>query len=118
MNYNEDGYTIYVTDANRCTASATIIITQPADLKMPEGVSPNGDGDNDYFVVRGLEAYPDNDITIFNRWGNIVYQQNGYDNLWYGENKKGEPLPDGTYYVILNVKNHDSLAGYIDLRRK
>jgi gliding motility-associated-like protein len=113
-------YYLTVTDANRCKASAQIILVEPGTLEIPEGVSPNGDLLNDYFVVRGLEAYPENDITIYNRWGNVVYEQSGYQNDWEGQNNRGEALPDGTYYVILNVYDGNeriTLTGYIDLRR-
>lgn len=120
LDYSEEGYTLTVTDANRCTATATIMLLQPYPLEMPEGLSPNDDGDNDYFVVRGLEAFPDNDITIYNRWGNVVYEQKGYQNDWQGDNMSGEPLPDGTYFAILNARDGGgtiTLQGYIDLRR-
>ena len=111
-------YQVTVMDRNGCIAQAIIGITQPRILEMPEGVSPNGDGNNDYFFVRGLDAYPDNDITIFNRWGNIVYKQNAYNNDWDGRNNKSVQLPDGTYFVILNANPNITLTGYIDLRRK
>ncbi|TNE75532.1 MAG: gliding motility-associated C-terminal domain-containing protein, partial [Bacteroidetes bacterium] len=84
------------------------------------GVSPNNDGENDYFVVRGIEAYPDNYITIYNRWGNIVFETSNYNNEWEGQNNQNEPLPDGTYYVVLEVDGNDGkivLTGYVDLRR-
>ena len=113
-------YTLTVTDANGCTIGRGIRLIEPGALEMPEGVSPNGDNQNDYFVIRGLYAYPDNDLTIYNRWGNIVYEQEGYGNDWEGQNMKGEPLPDGTYFAILNARssgNTQTLTGYIDLRR-
>ena len=110
-------YFLTVTDSNACAVTANLRLTEPNMLEMPEGVSPNDDGDNDYFVIHGLEAYPNNDITIYNRWGNIVFVQNGYDNLWNGVNRYGEPLPDGTYFVVLKVPPFDTLTGYIDLRR-
>jgi gliding motility-associated-like protein len=90
-------------------------------LEMPEGFSPNGDGDNDYFVVRGIDAYASNEIKVFNRWGNIVYQMNNYDNSWNGKNNSGDELPDATYFVIVIVDTADgeiTLKGYVDLRRK
>ena len=86
---------------------------------MPEGISPNDDGKNDYFVVHGLDIYPDNELIIYNRWGNIVFNQTGYDNTWNGNNNGGEPLPDGTYFVILKINTPEEiiLKGYVDLRR-
>lgn len=122
----EDGlcsgeYGVVITDANGCTISRTISLSEPLLLEMPNGFSPNEDGDNDAFVVHGLDAYPDNEIVIFNRWGNIVYEKEGYQNDWKGENNQSEPLPDATYFIILKVNTSDgenvTLTGYIDLRR-
>jgi gliding motility-associated-like protein len=113
-------YSVVVTDENGCVAFAQLALTQPYILEMPTGISPNGDGKNDYFVVHGIDAYPENEITIFNRWGNVVYQKNNYANEWDGTNTSGEPLPDATYFVILNVQGADgtiTLKGYVDLRR-
>ncbi|MDX2360737.1 MAG: HYR domain-containing protein [Crocinitomicaceae bacterium] len=113
-------YSVIVTDANGCSVRISIELIQPLELAMPEGVSPNNDGDNDFFVIKGIEAYPDNELIIYNRWGNIVYQIKGYNNDWHGENKKGEPLPDGTYFVIFKPTGSgdvEPLTGYIDLRR-
>jgi len=113
-------YSLIVTDANGCTASAVIRLVEPRELEMPEGLSPNGDGDNDYFVIKGIEAYPNNEIIIYNRWGNVVFQQSGYNNEWQGENTKGQPLPDGTYFVVFKPTTFEivePLTGYVDLRR-
>ena len=88
---------------------------------MPEGISPNGDGQNDYFVIKGIEAYPNNELTIYNRWGNIVYQKNNYENEWEGENTGGDPLPDGVYFAVFRPTlspGSEPLTGYVDLRRK
>jgi gliding motility-associated-like protein len=105
-------------NAGGCREKATINLNEPLDLEMPTGFSPNGNGQNDYFVVHGLEAYPNNDLKIFNRWGNIVYNAMSYSNHWDGVNNNGEALPDGTYFVILTINNGDKvLTGYVDLRR-
>ena len=114
-------YNVVVTDENGCAANASITLEQPMTLEMPEGFSPNNDGDNDYFVVRGIDAYESNEIKVFNRWGNIVYQKNNYDNTWDGTNNSGDELPDATYFVIVMVDTADgaiTLKGYVDLRRK
>lgn len=110
-------YALEVTDANGCTASIIITITQPDDLIMPTGFSPNGDGANDTFFIRGLDAYPSNTFVVFNRWGNVVYDRLNYRNDWRGEGIQGI-LPNGTYFVILTVNNGErTLQGYVDLRR-
>lgn len=111
-------FTLEVTDANGCTASMIITVTQPDDLIMPTGYSPNGDGANDTFFIRGLDAYPANTFVVLNRWGNVVYDRLNYRNDWNGENIQGQQLPNGTYFVILTVdKGARTLQGYVDLRR-
>ncbi|HET6990542.1 MAG TPA: gliding motility-associated C-terminal domain-containing protein, partial [Bacteroidia bacterium] len=111
-------YSVIITDANGCTSISSITLDQPLVLEMPTGYSPNGDGSNDFFVVHGIEAYPDNRIEVYNRWGNLVYSADHYVNSWNGYNDKGDKLPDGTYFVILEINNTDiKLNGYVDLRR-
>jgi gliding motility-associated-like protein len=111
-------YTVQITDANGCMTTRTIILTEPVELEMPNGYSPNGDGYNDAFIIHGLEAYPSNTFTVFNRWGNVVYDRLNYKNDWVGDNSTGEELPNGTYFVILTLKNGErTLQGYVDLRR-
>jgi len=68
---------------------------------FPTLFTPNGDGINDNFIIKGLEDYPENDLEIFNRWGNQVFKASGYmsqGKLWDGAN-----LNDGTYFYILKV---------------
>ncbi len=110
-------YTVTITDANGCTLELTIVLEQPDDLAMPTGFTPNGDGQNDAFVVHGLAGYPNNQITIFNRWGNVVYDRLNYANDWGGENRQGEDLPNGTYFVVLKLSPELTLQNYVDLRR-
>jgi len=87
-------------------------------LEMPNAFSPNGDGDNDSFVVHGIEAWPKNLFTVVNRWGSRVYELPNYKNQWEGDNSQGEQLPNGTYFVILTLNDGQrTLQGYVDLRR-
>jgi len=117
-NVSAGTYTLLVTDKNGCTLTAFVTLTQPSELAMPTGISPNGDGLNDYFVVHGIEAYPDNAINIFNRWGDIIYDKDKYANTWAGKSNAGVDLPDGTYFVILKINNGNiTLTGYVDVRR-
>ncbi|MEP0940017.1 MAG: gliding motility-associated C-terminal domain-containing protein [Cyclobacteriaceae bacterium] len=72
------------------------------------GFSPNGDGVNDHWVLDGIEAFPENHVTIFNRWGSIVLEIKNYDNInnvWFGDNKNGKEVPDGTYFYVVTLKN-------------
>ena len=92
---------------------ALTIASEPSgnEFTINTGFSPNGDGLNDHFEITGLDLSQDNDIEVFDRWGNNVYIKDNYDNTWGGisENsktyKKGTLLPVGTYYFILNIKD-------------
>lgn len=77
-------------------------------------ITPNGDGMNDELAFEILEftpanEFPDNEIVIFNRWGDIIYQQRPYTNDWRGFNSNGERLPQGTYYYILRLNLADGV---------
>src|SRR5690606_28301326 len=80
------------------------------DVVIYDGVSPDGDGKNDYFIIDGITRHPDNSVTIVNRWGREVYHTTNYDSRGnhfngYAEGvktfKNGEKLPTGTYYYIV-----------------
>lgn len=88
--------------------NTTTTITFPTDFFIPEGFSPNGDGINDFFVIRGIANYPKNTIAIFNRWGNKVFEASPYQNTWdgrsmFGVRVGGDELPIGTYFYVLDV---------------
>jgi len=92
------------------------------DLEVYEVLTPNGDGDNDNWIVLGLENYPDHTITIFNRWGNKVYDAQDYQNDWDGTAKYGlsigdNKLPSGTYFYILEtgINAASPIKGFIYL---
>lgn len=112
-------YMVLITDDNGCEYYASIYLTEPFDLAMPTGFSPNSDGRNDEYEIRGIDAYPDNELTVFNRWGSVVYNTTGYNNTWNGVSNQGNKLPDGTYFVILSINGGEiKLNNYVDLRRK
>ncbi|MBB6238300.1 gliding motility-associated-like protein, partial [Pedobacter sp. AK013] len=86
-------------------------------LHIPNLFTPNGDGRNDSFEIRGLDQFFENELIIVNRWGNEVYKQFNYRNDW-----SGERLNEGTYYYVLKVKknassNWQNYKGYITLLR-
>lgn len=85
-------------------------LLHPGDLVIYNGVTPNNDGVNDYFIIDNINLYPRNTVRIFNRYGHEVFFTESYDttgNVFTGvaEGKgivnKGEKLPSGTYYYIL-----------------
>ena len=125
--YGEDSFCYSICDKNKpllCSDTMVYIrVKQPSldDLHAYSGISPNADGLNDVWKVKGVEKYPDNTVIIFNRWGDKLREFSGYNNAsrsWDGRNEKGELLPDGTYFYILDVKNVGVLKGWIYLRSK
>jgi gliding motility-associated-like protein len=110
INVNTSGqYSVMVTDTNGCVAGddINIIIKTPLTF-IPEGFSPNGDGINETFNIKGIEEYPENIFEIFNRWGDKVYGAQPYENTWDGRSTLGlrvggNELPVGTYFYVLNL---------------
>lgn len=84
-----------------CPFKMDTVILVVRDLFIPSGYSPNGDGVNDNFEIVGIDVYPDNELTIFNRWGQVVYQATGYANEWNGQGSAGSPLMNDTYFYVL-----------------
>lgn len=94
-------------------------------LLITEGISPNGDGQLDYWIIQGIEEYPENAVKVFNVWGDLVYETARYNNtdkMWYGQSQKsfagGNTAPDGTYYYIIDLGNQSpALRGFVVLKR-
>jgi len=85
---------------------------------IPNTITPNGDGKNDVFKIDCLENYPDHQMTIFNRWGDKVYEAEPYLNDWEGT-FVSKPLPAGTYFYLLRLRNDadDFLQGFFTIVR-
>ena len=85
-------------------------LLNPGDVVIYNGVTPDGDGKNDYFIIDNINYFPNNNVSIFNRWGRKVYETHSYDskgNVFKGVAEgvdvvgKGEQLPTGTYYYVV-----------------
>ncbi len=103
-------FTVTVTDENGCMATddITVCVNDPIDELEPVTlITPNGDGVNDELLFRGLEAFPENELTIFNRWGTVVYKKIGYQNdaTRWTATRDGQDLPADTYYYILTFSD-------------
>ena len=113
--YEEPGsywIVLVVTDEFGCTDTATVnYIVTPADIEIPNVFSPNNDGYNDRFDIRNI-AFFRNELAIFNRWGNKVYEAKDYRNQW---NAQG--LPDGTYYYVLVLEDGREFTGHVTVLR-
>ncbi len=115
-----DQFTYRIKDLNGYysnPAKVDVNINADAPFKIPTLFTPNGDGINDVFEIRGLDQAGNNTLSIVNRWGNEVYHATNYQNNWTGQG-----LNEGTYYYILQVRNSETgnwqtYKGYITLMR-
>ncbi|MEI7661574.1 MAG: choice-of-anchor L domain-containing protein [Bacteroidota bacterium] len=82
-------------------------------------ITPNGDGTNDTWIIDCIGQFPNNKILIFNRWGEEVADFQNYNNssvIWKGTNKKGDPLPDGTYFFVFSSQEAGTRTGWVYVR--
>lgn len=90
-------------------------------LNIPSTFSPNGDGINDYWIIQGVVDFPTSELSVFNRWGSLVYHKKPYDNTWDGKastNVMGaKELPEGTYFYILVLDGMKTLKGSVYIKR-
>lgn len=106
---------VYVEDADNCVDIDSVTVTVDERFIdgegpfIPTGISPNGDGVNDFWYIRWLYRFPDNEVTILNRWEDVVYKTENYQNDWYGT-YNGKELPEGTYYFILKIYENGELT--------
>jgi gliding motility-associated-like protein len=95
---------------NEVRVDVTII---GCEITIPNIFSPNGDGENQAFVIDGLtEAFPGSELIVYNRWGAVVYEDSNYRNDW-----EGDDLPEGTYYYILKRSDGEKYSGYVMIVR-
>ena len=87
------------------------------DLVIPTLITPNMDGKNDYFVLRGIETLGKTELIIFDRRGAQVYKNSNYDNSWNGVDYNGKPLLDDTYFFVIKAEKGKSFSGFIVVRR-
>lgn len=96
-------------DGNGCRATSRVRVPYPPDgclLVRPVITPAVEDGLNDFALVTCIEDYPVNTFEVYNRWGQLVYRADGYDNSsvrWEGRTSQGALLPDGVYYYVLKV---------------
>jgi len=108
----------------KCSRAIAVINVEKEPIKVYEGVSPNGDGDNDYMRIDGIDYYADNVVQIFDRYNNLVFEITGYNNeekVWRGQANKGagtSTLPEGTYFYFVKLGNGTSpVKGFVVLKR-
>lgn len=120
-----DNVFVWSVDNGACGTTRDTVVVRLKDcltLVIPNAFSPNGDGTNDIYTIENIEFYPENTFTVFNRWGNKVFESTPYSNTWDGTSQfgtaYGEQLPESTYYYVLDPGTGDeAFTGYIYLRR-
>lgn len=119
-------YSVCSADGICTKATLHITVVPMPEMIAPQAITPNGDGKNDTLIFRGLPALNiENRLTIYNRWGNIVFSTGNYQNNWSGQTDSAfgamatdNQLPDGTYYYILDFFGaRPNLGNYVYLDR-
>ena len=117
-------YTVAATSTDECTDTTSVYLEFIPAITPNEGFTPNGDGINDYWDIKFIDKFPNNVVTIYNRWGVKVFEQKGYHNddenmRWDGTAKNGKELASGTYYyvIILNEEGFNPITGPITIIR-
>ncbi|MCC6690041.1 MAG: gliding motility-associated C-terminal domain-containing protein, partial [Bacteroidia bacterium] len=97
-------YTVVVRDANGCSASDTVRITVVPEIIFTNGITPNGDGKNETWIIDNIYKFPKCLVEIYNRWGDQIFTSVGYGTPWDGK-YKGKDLPVGTYYYVIKLND-------------
>ncbi len=100
-----------------CSGSSDTVLIRVNNLVIPSLITPNLDGVNDFFVIKGIDTFRKARLSIFNRWGARVYNADNYGNNWDGRDNKGNLLPEDTYYYILQPENNKPIKGYLVIKR-
>jgi gliding motility-associated-like protein len=102
---------IHVTDQCGNTGSFTMEI-YPCDTTIPNIFTPNQDSHNPSFEIRGIQSFPNSTLTVYNRWGKVVYENKNYNNDWTAQEQE-----DGTYYYLFKRSDGLEYSGYIVIVR-
>lgn len=119
-------YIVNIYGNNGCSYSTIVNVGLDSDaaceLIFYSGITPNGDGKNDAWIIENIEMFPDNYVAIYNRWGNEVWFEEHYDNdkiVWKGNNgnkDEGDEMADATYFYIAVVEGK-TYKGWVELTR-
>lgn len=119
-----DRITLEVCDLAGACAQQVIDIEVVGEVEVFNGITPDGDGLNDFLLIKYLdvvEGASKNKVTILNRWGDVVFEIDDYDNLsrvFTGQTNSGNDLPSGTYFYKIDFAlSKSSINGFITLKR-
>ncbi len=111
-------YTLHVQSLQGCgVATDEVFIRVFKKVDIPNAFSPNGDGIHDKWILKNIDTYPEADISVFNRYGQLLYKAKGVSSSWDGT-YNGKPLPVASYYYLIDLKNNfPKKSGWIMLLR-
>jgi len=113
-------YHLLALDSNGCLFrdSMWVRVVDPEVLRIPNIITPNGDGDNDFWDLYELFEYDQRRVNIYNRAGELVYSTGAYKNKWDGKDNQGVDLPVGVYFYHLkhNVTGEEH-RGFVQIMR-
>ncbi|MFK7799899.1 MAG: gliding motility-associated C-terminal domain-containing protein, partial [Aureispira sp.] len=98
------------------TALVLLDVQGGTECIFPNTMTPNNDGVNDAFIVPCLDGLEGTKLTVFNRWGDLLYQNDNYENNWDATHN-GAPVPDATYFYIMELADGRKFQGFIEVRR-
>ena len=102
-------YTVNITDNDGCSIIKSYDVKGTV-CRIPKGISPNNDGDNDSFNLAGFDV---KNIIIYSRYGRIVYQKKNYLNEWHGQDYNDRNLPTATYYYHIETFSGEEFVGWV-----
>lgn len=115
---------LYLCDLTGLCITETLTVNLSSEIGIFNAVSPNNDGKNETFFIENIDLLPDtqeNKVTIFNRWGSVVFETINYNNttnVFKGIGNNGSELPPGTYYYSIEFSSGaPKRIGFISLRK-
>ncbi|HKK41249.1 MAG TPA: gliding motility-associated C-terminal domain-containing protein, partial [Bacteroidales bacterium] len=115
ISLGENSY-LWTVSNGYCPVAYDTVMILVNNIVVPTLITPNMDGRNDYFVIKGLESLGTTELDVFDRRGVRVYRNSDYDNSWNGVDYNDKPLRDDTYFYVLRSVNGKSVSGYIVIR--
>jgi gliding motility-associated-like protein len=105
QNLTAGTYSVTITDGNGCVANDTATVDNATDqcINIPTAFTPNADGDNDTWILKNIEIFPNATVEIFSADGNLIFSSKGYAIPWDGTDKKGKMAERGTYYYVIGL---------------
>jgi gliding motility-associated-like protein len=107
---------LWIVTKGVCPADSDKVTISVEDVSYPTLITPNGDTKNEYFVILGLSNLGKSELIVFDRRGAEVFRNSNYDNKWNGVDYNENPLPNDTYFFVLNSSKR-VVKGYIVIRR-